>query len=116
MLCSEELLKLELFRQLKSDRLEWICDRATEIQLMRGDILVKEGDPHRGFFILTSGTINITRLSEGVEMPIGQHRSPSFFGEIQIMTEEILTNRCCVLTQMREEIKNLTNYHWFKYG
>ncbi|MGL5793328.1 MAG: sensor histidine kinase [Waterburya sp.] len=88
MLCSEELLKLELFRQLKSDRLEWICDRATDIQLMRGDILVKEGDPHRGFFILTSGTINVTRLSEGVEMPIGQHRSSSFFGEIQIMTDD----------------------------
>ena len=29
--------------------------------------------------------------------------------------EEILSKRCCVLTQMTEEIKNLTNYHWFKY-
>jgi transposase len=30
--------------------------------------------------------------------------------------EEILSKRCCVLGQMTEEIKNLTNYHWFKYG
>ena len=30
--------------------------------------------------------------------------------------EEILSKRCCVLTQMKEEIKNLTNYHWFKYS
>lgn len=30
--------------------------------------------------------------------------------------EEILSKRCCVLTQMKEEIKNLTDYHWFKYG
>lgn len=30
--------------------------------------------------------------------------------------EEILSMRCCVLSQMREEIKNLTDYHWFKYG
>ena len=30
--------------------------------------------------------------------------------------EEILSQRCCILTQMREEIKNLTNYHWFNYG
>lgn len=30
--------------------------------------------------------------------------------------EKILSKRCCVLTQMKEEIKNLTNYHWFKYG
>jgi transposase len=30
--------------------------------------------------------------------------------------EEILSKRCCVLSQMTEEIKNLTNYHWLKYG
>ena len=30
--------------------------------------------------------------------------------------EEILSQRCCVLSQMKEEIKNLTNYHWLKYG
>ncbi|MEO0688239.1 MAG: IS630 family transposase, partial [Cyanobacteria bacterium J06649_11] len=30
--------------------------------------------------------------------------------------EEILSKRCCVLSQMNEEIKNLTDYHWFKYS
>lgn len=30
--------------------------------------------------------------------------------------EKILSKRCCILTQMTEEIQNLTNYHWFKYG
>ena len=88
MLCSEQLLKLELFQKLKSDRLEWVCDRATEIELAQGEVLVKEGDPRRGFFILTSGSMGITRFSEGVEMPIGQHPAPSFFGEIQIMTDD----------------------------
>ena len=76
MLCSEELLKLELFQKLSHDRLEWVCDRAKQIELARGDVLVKEGDLHRGFFVLTSGTVNITRFSEGVEMPIGQHGAP----------------------------------------
>ena len=90
MLCSEELLKLELFQKLHSDRLKWVCDRAEEIELATGDILVKEGDIHRGFFVLTSGTVSITRFSEGVEMPIGQHSAPSFFGEIQIMTDDLV--------------------------
>ena len=90
MLCSEELLKLELFQKLHSDRLEWVCDRAKEIELAKGDTLVKEGDIHRGFFVLTSGTMSITRFSEGVEMPIGQHSAPSFFGEIQIMTDDLV--------------------------
>ena len=88
MLCSQELLQLELFQKLSEDRLKWICDRATAIDLAKGDVLVKEGDPRRGFFILTSGQIGITKFSEGVEMPIGQHDAPSFFGEVQTMTDE----------------------------
>lgn len=90
MLCSEELLKIELFQKLASDRLDWICERAVEIELDRGEILVKEGDIHRGFSIMTSGSVSITRFSEGVEMPIGQHQAPSFFGEIQIMTDDLV--------------------------
>ena len=30
--------------------------------------------------------------------------------------EDVLAQRCCVLTEMRDEISNLTNYHWFKYA
>lgn len=30
--------------------------------------------------------------------------------------EKILSKRCCVLNQMTQEIKNLTNYHWLKYS
>jgi signal transduction histidine kinase len=65
-----------------------VCDRAEEIELANGEILVREGDIGRGFFILSSGRISITRLSEGVEMPIGQHEAPTFFGEVQVLTDE----------------------------
>ena len=90
MLCIQELLKIELFQKLSEDRLSWICDRATHFELPKGKTLVKEGGTHRGFFILTSGSIGITRTSEGVEMPIGQHNALSFFGEIQIMTDDLV--------------------------
>ena len=30
--------------------------------------------------------------------------------------EERLVKRCNVLSEMKEEIKNLTNYHWFTYA
>jgi len=90
MLCIQELLKIELFQKLSEDRLSWICDRATHFELSKGKTLVKEGGTHRGFFILTSGSIGITRTSEGVEMPIGQHNALSFFGEIQIMTDDLV--------------------------
>ncbi len=90
MLCSQELLRLELFQKLPSDRLEWICDRATEIKLKKGEILVREGDPGRGFFIMLSGSISVTRLSEGLQIPVGQHQNLSFFGEIQILSDDLV--------------------------
>lgn len=90
MLCIEELLKFELFQQLPESRLNWICDRAREINLTKGNILVREGDLHRGFFLLLSGSMDVTRLSEGIQMPIGKHQAPAFFGEIQILTDELI--------------------------
>ncbi|MEL6438288.1 MAG: ATP-binding protein [Cyanobacteria bacterium J06621_8] len=90
MLCVEELTELELFQKLPHERLEWICKHTSYIELAPGDILVQEGAAHKGFLILMAGKIGITRYSEGVEMPIGQHDAPSFFGEIQIMTDDLV--------------------------
>ena len=88
MLCVEDLAKLELFQHLPPERLEWACDRARKVELAAGEILVKEGDPPRGVFVLISGQIGITRISEGSDIPIGQHKAPEFFGEAPILTDE----------------------------
>ncbi|MGB3655008.1 MAG: cyclic nucleotide-binding domain-containing protein, partial [Rivularia sp. (in: cyanobacteria)] len=76
--CSEELQTLELFKILPQSRLEWVCDRASQVKLSKGEILVSENDPPRGLFILMSGKLGITRHSDGVEMPLGQHTAPEF--------------------------------------
>lgn len=101
MLCLEELLQIELFKKLPEYRLQWICDRSTEIKLAKGEVLVKQGDRHRGFFMLISGTMGITRLSEGVQMPIGQHHAPAFFGEIQILTDDLVPVTLTTFTDCR---------------
>lgn len=88
MLCAEALLQMEPFRTLPRERLDWICDRTEHLHLSAGDILVKEGDPPRGFFIQLSGQITVSCQSNGVDMPLGRHVSPSFFGEIQVLTED----------------------------
>jgi len=88
MLCSEKLISLELFQKLSQERLNWICDRACEIELASGARLVRQGEPPRGFFVLLAGRMSITRDSEGIEMPVGQHKAPAFFGEIQVLTDE----------------------------
>ncbi|MGB3298846.1 MAG: ATP-binding protein [Phormidesmis sp.] len=90
MLCSESLLKIKPFEKLPPERLKWICDRAKHIQLIPGETLVREGDPSQGFFIQTSGQITVSRHSNGADMPVGRHESPSFFGEIQALTEDLV--------------------------
>lgn len=88
MLCTNDLLALELFQHLPQHRLDWVCNRAQFLELASGEILVREGEAGRGFFVLSSGRIGITRLSEGVEIPTGQLQAPAFFGEVQILTDE----------------------------
>jgi signal transduction histidine kinase len=88
MLCSQELLKLEAFQALPPERLTWVCERARAIALPAQEILVREGETARGFLILLSGRINLTRFSDGADMPVGQHDAPAFFGEVQVLTGE----------------------------
>lgn len=88
MLCINSLLALEPFQALPTERLQWVCDRAHPYPLAKGEFLLKEGGEPKGFFILTEGRLALTRLSEGVDMPIGTSEAPGFIGEIQVLTEE----------------------------
>ncbi|MBE9066764.1 cyclic nucleotide-binding domain-containing protein [Leptolyngbya cf. ectocarpi LEGE 11479] len=90
MLCAESLLQMPAFQSLPRERLDWICDRTEHIQLTAGEILVKEGDRPLGFFIQLSGQITVSRQSNGSDIPVGRHVSPSFFGEIQVLTEDLV--------------------------
>jgi signal transduction histidine kinase len=88
MLCVDELLALEVFQPLPAERLQWICDRAELTELPAGELLLREGDSSLGFFILISGQIGLTRRSDGLDMPIGQHSAPAYFGEVPVLTDE----------------------------
>jgi signal transduction histidine kinase len=88
MLCTDTLLQIELFQTLPIGKLEWICDRVQSIQLRAGDILSREGDRPDGFYIQVSGTINLSRNSQGIDMPIGRHEGLSFIGEIQVLSDD----------------------------
>ncbi|HEY9710910.1 MAG TPA: cyclic nucleotide-binding domain-containing protein, partial [Oculatellaceae cyanobacterium] len=88
MLCVEDLVNLDPFQRLPQQRLEWVCDRAQTVERRAGEILVHEGDVSCGVFILVAGQISMTRRSEGIDIPIGQHEAPSFFGEVPALTDE----------------------------
>ncbi|PSN15649.1 histidine kinase [filamentous cyanobacterium CCT1] len=87
-LCMEHLRAIAPFNHLPQERLEWVCDRATSLQLSKGDYLVKEGDLTTTIYVIASGRLGITRQSEGLAMPIGQHDGPGYIGEIPVLTDE----------------------------
>lgn len=87
MLCIDQILTLEPFQHLPQEQLEWACDRAQELEMTAGTVLVEQGASPNGFFILIKGRVGISRLSEGTEMPIGHHEAPAFFGEIPVLTD-----------------------------
>ncbi len=90
MLCSEQLVQMTPFDKLPPERLKWICDRAHPVHLSPGEVLVRQGDTSLGFFIQLSGKITVTQHTNGADMPVGRHDSPSFFGEIQVLTDDIV--------------------------
>ena len=90
MLCSESLAQMKPFDKLPPERLEWVCDRAEAIHLSPGEVLVRQGETSLGFFMQVSGQITVSQHNNGVDMPVGRHESPSFFGEIQVLTEDLV--------------------------
>lgn len=88
MLCVEDLSKLELFQHLPLERLQWVCDRVHKVELAAGKTLVQEGDTARGVFLLITGQIGVTRISEGLDIPLGQHEAPAYFAEVPVLTNE----------------------------
>ncbi len=50
MLCVDDLVKLNAFQTLSEARLQWLCDRAQELNLSRGEIIEEEGSALQGFF------------------------------------------------------------------
>jgi signal transduction histidine kinase len=101
MLCNNDLLKFELFQLLPQASLDWLCERASERKLNAGDILVQQGDLLRGLFVIVEGQIDVSRLDQGVDMPVGHHQAPAFLGEGPILTQDPIFVTLRAVTECR---------------
>ena len=82
-----KLREMPLFAALSEERMRWVCGQLEEVKLAPGEVLVAEGQPSRGFFILLEGEIQATKLSDGVPVPAGHHTAPAFFGEVPLLAQ-----------------------------
>jgi len=79
-----ELLKrAPLFAGCSKSELRALASTADELDLREGTIITREGRPGREFFVLISGTAQVTK--EGKE--VAQLGAGDWFGEIALLTD-----------------------------
>ena len=105
------LRQVPLFAQLSSEQMQWIVEHVQEKHLAPGEHLFTEGEPAEHFYILLSGTLQISRLIGGLETVLATHQGGSFTGEVPMLTNTpyIASARAidaCHLLEM-----NLDNFH-----
>ena len=65
-----ELRELFLFTDLADTQLDWIREHGEMVDVGDGEIIVSEGEPAGVFYVLLSGTIQMTRLVAGDQVEI----------------------------------------------
>ncbi len=80
------LHQVPLFSSLSAKQIQWIKEHVCEKRLIPGDLLFFEGEPAVHFYVLLSGTLQISRLIGGLEMVLVTHQDGSFTGEVPLLT------------------------------
>jgi CPA1 family monovalent cation:H+ antiporter len=79
----EHLRAIPLFASMSDDELRRIADRATEVEVPAGVVLMEIGQPGAGLFIVESGTLEVD-LPNGRTVDLGRGQ---FVGDIALLTD-----------------------------
>ncbi len=81
----EFLREIDLFAELPVDDLEKICGMLEEVRLPAGAELFAQGSAGDSAYIIRQGEIEITRLSDGRQVPLAVRRRGEVVGEMAIL-------------------------------
>ncbi|MGD0725128.1 MAG: cyclic nucleotide-binding domain-containing protein [Spirochaetia bacterium] len=110
---SEFLRGIHLFAGLSAADLEKICNMLKEVRLAAGAELFSEGSAGDSAYLIRQGEIEITRLSDGRQVPLAVRRQGEMVGEMAILEQaprmasaRALTD-CVLLAIGREQMDQL---------
>lgn len=93
----EHLKKVPIFSGLPARELESIARSMKERVYESGAVIVKQGDPGVGFFLIADGRVEVTHDGHKIrEMGAGE-----FFGEMALMEERVRTATVTAKEQTR---------------
>jgi CRP/FNR family transcriptional regulator, cyclic AMP receptor protein len=78
------LKDVPFFSSMSEQDLAAVAQQADEISVAAGTALAREGDLGEGFFVIESGTAEVTRGGA----PVAELGAGDFFGEIALIREE----------------------------
>lgn len=90
------LKDVPFFRDMSKKELASVAQQTDELDIRAGKVLAQEGDFGQEFFIIDSGTADVTRGGERV----GELGPGDFFGEMALLDEERRTATVTATTDM----------------
>ncbi len=85
-----ELSRQALLSDIPDELLEDLSGEIVEINLRKGDVLFSEGEETKGLYMLTSGKVEISKLTEdGWKQRLAVYGKGHFIGELSIMERRL---------------------------
>jgi CRP/FNR family transcriptional regulator, cyclic AMP receptor protein len=86
------LYNVPLFQSLKKNQLEKLSRRFVDREYEAGTEIVSQGHGGEGFFIITSGKVDVIReRADGSKAVVNQLSASDFFGELALLDNGIRT-------------------------
>lgn len=95
------LHQVPLFASLPPDDLDRLEAEAAERWLEPGELLLVEGMPPEGFYIVLEGELEVTRRVGGEDMIVNKVEPGTFLGEISLLTGKSIASSVRALTRSR---------------
>lgn len=110
----EALVSIVLFKGLGQSHIERIARIAEEVELKKGQVLFREGEPGDRFFAILGGKVRISRQIPGVgEEALAILAEGDHFGEMAIIDDDVRSGDavahedCRLLTISKSAIQDL---------
>lgn len=82
------LRRVKAFHSLSIVQLQRLVDLMSEGTFMDGEVIVKQGDEGKQFYIVVEGTCRVSKVEDGEEIEIGEIKENDYFGEIALLSSE----------------------------
>lgn len=100
------LAKVPFFEHLKRKELDLVAAQTDELDVPEGKVLAREGDFGHEFFVVESGTAEVTQGGE----VINQLGEGDFFGEMALLDEEKRTATVTATSPMTVIVMNRADF------